>query len=145
MASERVDASNYPSSSQRPLSERIWCVYDSLNRLDLVLADHVVIHNSPGRGALVRVGDFWYPARVLQSAMTPDGSLCWRVKVWRESFLLDEEAPQIVVEVDIRDELWQDRGGRRQIRVYFSTFILRIHADLSIIAGYVGTSLSSAR
>ncbi|KAJ3009429.1 hypothetical protein NUW54_g2783 [Trametes sanguinea] len=72
-----------------------------------------------GKGALLRVGTFWYPARLLKRQVDRNGVCTWRVKIWRLSVCL--QAPPSsrdpVPEMDIRDEMWGDAHGRRQIRL----------------------------
>ncbi|KAF8962433.1 hypothetical protein BDZ97DRAFT_1759284 [Flammula alnicola] len=71
-----------------------------------------------GRGALARVGEFWYPVRLIQKVN--DG---WRVQWWRENKFVMDDGPQkpgafsIVNSTDIVDSLWNDRPGRRAIRL----------------------------
>lgn len=76
-------------------------------------------HSSVGRGALVRVGTFWYPARLLKRHIDRNGSRFWRVSIWRLSECIEPpySTKDLVPEEDIRDELWQERSARRQIRV----------------------------
>lgn len=74
---------------------------------------------SVGRGALVRVGVFWYPARLLKRHIDHNGNRFWRVSIWRhaECLVPPYTTKDQVPEGDIRDELWQDINARRQIRV----------------------------
>ena len=75
-----------------------------------------------GRGALVRVGTFHYPARLIQNL---NGS--WRIKLWRENVLpMSAEfvagGIYTVALTEIVDSLWQNRAQRRIVRVceYYS-------------------------
>ncbi|KAF8956646.1 hypothetical protein BDZ97DRAFT_1925337 [Flammula alnicola] len=71
-----------------------------------------------GRGALARVGEFWYPVRLIQKVN--DG---WRVQWWRENKFIMDDGPQtpgafsVVNSTEIVDSLWNDRPGRRAIRL----------------------------
>ncbi|TFY51691.1 hypothetical protein EVJ58_g10434 [Rhodofomes roseus] len=72
-----------------------------------------------GKGALARYGKFWYPVRLLQFQDKPVRS--WRVAWWRHCLFPDHigrpssDAP--VREMDLVDELWNDRTARRSIRL----------------------------
>jgi hypothetical protein len=71
-----------------------------------------------GRGALARVGEFWYPVRLIQWVKTG-----WRVQWWRENKFMSNEGPEkpglfsVVDSANIVDSLWNDRSNRRTIRV----------------------------
>jgi hypothetical protein len=71
-----------------------------------------------GRGALVCHGDFWYPVRVVHL----EGYGQWRVRWWRECAFsipgLVVDTMSTVPEENIIDCLWNNRLGRRQIRVH---------------------------
>ena len=75
----------------------------------------------PGKGALVRHGLFWYPARLLQLEETTSQRL-WRVRDWRLNVWSTEQPDpnRLVLESDIVDELWGQRHERRMIRVSVS-------------------------
>lgn len=72
---------------------------------------------SVGKGALVQVGEFWYPVHLLQLQSKVPRQ--WRVKHWRLShFPKDAPVPSdIVLESNLRDELWCEQAERRKIRV----------------------------
>ena len=77
--------------------------------------------SSPGKGALVRLGDFWYPARLLQREHDHTQET-WKVRLWRLCTYPQElDAPtsldSMVPEADVVDELWDDKKMRRRIRV----------------------------
>jgi hypothetical protein len=82
-----------------------------------MVSSHFNHLNRPGRGALVRRGEFWYPARVIQR----EGLKYWRVRWWREcQFAEDGIEPGSLASVsidDIVDSLWLKRAERRKIRV----------------------------
>ncbi|KAJ6461966.1 hypothetical protein DFH09DRAFT_1114122 [Mycena vulgaris] len=66
----------------------------------------------PGKDALARFGKFWYPVRLISK----DGTN-WEVKWWRGNKYEMACAPPNKVSIeDLRDELWADASGRRQIR-----------------------------
>jgi hypothetical protein len=72
-----------------------------------------------GKGALVKTGNFWYPARLLkcQESLGSGGTL-WHVAWWRgNQFDVSEEVATLVSVHDITDELWHDKEARRGIRV----------------------------
>ena len=80
-----------------------------------------LLASSPGKGALVRLGDFWYPARLLQREhdQTQD---TWKVRLWRLcTYPQGLDAPKsldiTVPQADIVDELWDNKKARRGIRV----------------------------
>ena len=83
----------------------------------------------PGRGALCQVGDFWYPARLIQQIENEDQTsdtkteTSWRVKWWREcQFATPGPTPDSITVVEegrIVDSLWKDREEGRKIRVSF--------------------------
>lgn len=87
-----------------------------------------------GRGALARLGQFWYPVRVIQCLGDPDsaGELQWRVRWWRGCEFINgvDTAPDsitVVRQADIIDSLWKLRNERRKIRVSkFNSFIYQI-------------------
>ena len=87
--------------------------------------------NRPGRGALVRRGDFWYPVRVIQKE--PSGK--WRVRWWRGCKFTSgqdgvEPGELSTVELpDIVDSLWLLQAERRKIRVSFVTRSMEIVAE----------------
>ena len=74
------------------------------------------------RGALVRYGDFWYPAHLIQY-LKP--SKKWQIRWWREcSFNMVgielESGPLMLVdESDVVDSLWGDEKAQRQVRVRY--------------------------
>ena len=82
-----------------------------------VVACNINHLNRPGRGALVRHGEFWYPARVVQR----EGLKYWRVRWWREcQFAEGGIKPGSLASIsidDIVDSLWLKRAERRKIRV----------------------------
>ncbi|KAF4618104.1 hypothetical protein D9613_012649 [Agrocybe pediades] len=70
-----------------------------------------------GRGALARIGDFWYPVRLIERSDS-----CWRVQWWRGNIFEPGvlETPGAASEVNhgsLVDSLWMDRGARRKIRL----------------------------
>ncbi|KAJ6601491.1 hypothetical protein B0H10DRAFT_1824052 [Mycena sp. CBHHK59/15] len=71
----------------------------------------------PGKGALARWGDYWYPVRLIQKK---DQS-SWVVKWWRLShFPSSGPSPELwttIEEKDLQDELWADVAARRQIKL----------------------------
>ena len=73
---------------------------------------------SPGRGALARYGDFWYPVRLIQY-LKP--SKKWRIRWWRECCFDKEEiesgSMMLIDERDVVDSLWGIAKARRQVRV----------------------------
>ncbi|KAF9470273.1 hypothetical protein BDN70DRAFT_939859, partial [Pholiota conissans] len=77
------------------------------------LADRLI----RGCGALARHGLFWYPVRLIH---TSDGTT-WRVRWWIGCQFEDAEIqPGSITTVsfsDLVDSLWQDRHGRRKIRL----------------------------
>ena len=79
--------------------------------------------NRPGRPALARVGEFWYPVRLIQKK----GDL-WIVRWWRGcEFIKDGIQPQTVTMIlssEIVDSLWLKRLERRQIRVSCASTLL---------------------
>ena len=92
-----------------------------------LLCQDVYSHlHSVAKGALVRHGDFYYPARLLQLEQ-PDSRLSgvaarmWRVQYWRMCIWPPETGPPDpsvpVPESRIVDELWQEKHERRKIRV----------------------------
>lgn len=79
----------------------------------------------PAKGVLVRIGNFWYPGRMLQQEQHSNPRK-WRIRMWRGSMYEDSnQAPEdldvFVDESRIVDELWHDRPARREIRVSSST------------------------
>lgn len=83
------------TKSKSQLKDRLWC----------------------GRGVLISIGDFWYPAHLIkrQSIKT------WSVKWWKGcKFPTEGPSPGIVSEVDedkIIDSLWNCQKARCKIRV----------------------------
>ncbi|KAF8996285.1 hypothetical protein BDZ89DRAFT_1171659 [Hymenopellis radicata] len=82
------------------------------NRFEL---DEIAIH--PGKGALVKLGDFWYPARLIQVRRKK-----WTAKLWRHCYFPANSTchPGDVIKIDeeyIRDECWNDQKSRRQMRL----------------------------
>ncbi|KAF9547111.1 hypothetical protein CPC08DRAFT_648853 [Agrocybe pediades] len=80
---------------------------------------HYISNSRAGRGALARLGEFWYPVRLIKQ----EGS-AWRVQYWRENHYKDwrllASTPRRICLVDIEDlvdSLWNDRAGRRKIRL----------------------------
>lgn len=75
-----------------------------------------------GKGALARVGQFWYPVRLIR--LHND---MWTVKWWREDiFNMNNPVAGGVSDVnasDIIDLLWKNRQGRRNIRVSKATIL----------------------
>ncbi|KAF9552882.1 hypothetical protein CPC08DRAFT_767975 [Agrocybe pediades] len=70
-----------------------------------------------GRGALARIGDFWYPVRLIEKSDS-----CWRVQWWRGNMFEPGvlETPGAASEVNhanLVDSLWMDRSARRKIRL----------------------------
>ncbi|KAF9548618.1 hypothetical protein CPC08DRAFT_648380 [Agrocybe pediades] len=72
-----------------------------------------------GHGALARLGEFWYPVRLIKQ----EGS-AWRVQYWRENHYQDwcllASTPRRISLVDTEDHidsLWNDREGQRKIRL----------------------------
>ncbi|PPR01561.1 hypothetical protein CVT24_005856 [Panaeolus cyanescens] len=68
----------------------------------------------PGRGALAKHGEFYYPVRLIRKVM--DG---WIVVWWRENQFPCMSIPpgSFVSQLAIVDSLWHDSNGRRQIRL----------------------------
>lgn len=70
-----------------------------------------------GRGALARNGEYWYPVRVIH--LEKDGQ--WRVRWWRAcNFSTPGIIPDTITTVsedDVVDSLWNDKTGRRKIKV----------------------------
>jgi hypothetical protein len=88
-----------------------------------------------GRGALARHGDFWYPIRVVH--LEGDGQ--WRVRWWRECAFsipgLVVDTMSTVPEENIIDCLWNNRLGRRQIRVSDSLQSLqKSHTNIIVLS-----------
>lgn len=79
--------------------------------------------SSVGKGALARVGEFYYPVRLLLRFPPPDkkGEAHWQVRWWRHCIFPSSTATPIadalVPESSIVDELWNNRQERRRIRV----------------------------
>lgn len=79
----------------------------------------------PGRGALVQHGEYWYPVRLIQRLQNKGkkdkSKTQWRVRWWRGcQFAVPGVKPDsitVVEEEKIVDSLWNDREGRRKIRV----------------------------
>lgn len=79
----------------------------------------------PGKGAIVKYGDYWYPVRlILRNPGDNNNAPSWRVQWWRgcQFLAVVPDDRSFVSENDIVDELWYDREGRRSIRV--SRFVL---------------------
>ncbi len=73
----------------------------------------------PGKGVLVRIGPvFHYPARLLQ-VQEEKGPRHWRIKLWRhcEFTVPSDKLDLAVPKAHIVDELWNNQGARRKIRV----------------------------
>ncbi|KAH7919295.1 hypothetical protein BV22DRAFT_1051142 [Leucogyrophana mollusca] len=75
-----------------------------------------------GKGALVRIGKYWYPVRLIQHQVNQHGrpQSAWHVKLWRACKFppgTPVNHDQVVNEQDIVDELWRDHTGRRAIRL----------------------------
>ncbi|KAF8986153.1 hypothetical protein BDQ17DRAFT_1436360 [Cyathus striatus] len=76
---------------------------------------------SAGRGALILVGHYWYPGRILRKAKE-GGVTTWDVKLWRECVLPKENhsKPHLyysVKDTGIVDELWGDVNGWRALQL----------------------------
>lgn len=74
-----------------------------------------------GHAALARHGDFWYPVRLIHKEDNTDN---WRVKWWRgcdfKEAGIEPGSVTTVPLLNVVDCLWQDRVGRRKIRVRIS-------------------------
>lgn len=75
--------------------------------------------NSVGKGALVRLGTFWYPVRLIYYDKQKN---TWLVRWWRGNKFEEQITvkPDTVTEVEmsvIVDSLWLDRTKRREIQV----------------------------
>ena len=83
--------------------------------------DYPNAFHRPAKGVLVRHGNFYYPARLLQlERKYPERQ--WRVQMWRMcKYEPGEDAPRdlevTIPESRIVDELWRERDERRKIRV----------------------------
>ncbi|TRM67848.1 hypothetical protein BD626DRAFT_564741 [Schizophyllum amplum] len=90
-----------------------------------------------GQGCLVRDGEFWYPARILNRTDN-----LWTIKFWRFRHFCSSTTTgsrALVREVrleDIYDELWQDHSHRRMIRLGKWTRICDIPDDDDILIGF---------
>jgi hypothetical protein len=82
-----------------------------------MIAHNFYLLNRPGRGALVRHGEFWYPVGVIKR----EGPKSWCVRWWRGCQLasggVDPGCSGSVSSDDIVDSLWLKRAERRKIRV----------------------------
>ncbi|KAJ7800621.1 hypothetical protein B0H14DRAFT_2279282, partial [Mycena olivaceomarginata] len=66
-----------------------------------------------GKGSLARHGNYWYPVRLVMKAKSG-----WTVAWWRGNEYDDPSPPPtLVLDSDLRDELWADTQKRRQIRL----------------------------
>jgi hypothetical protein len=88
-----------------------------------------------GVNNLARHGDFWYPVRVVH--LEGDGQ--WRVRWWRECAFsipgLVFDTMSTVPEENIIDCLWNNRLGRRQIRVSDSLQSLqKSHTNIIVLS-----------
>ncbi|KAJ7255556.1 hypothetical protein C8J57DRAFT_1236007 [Mycena rebaudengoi] len=94
----------------------------------------------PGKGALARVGNYWYPARLIMKQ-----SDSWTLKWWRGcQSPTSEDGPMIwpsvkVAEVDICDELWANPSARRKIRLGKWTLSCETMDDGDIMADFRDT------
>ncbi|KAG2133699.1 hypothetical protein DEU56DRAFT_888775 [Suillus clintonianus] len=78
-----------------------------------------------GKGALARLGKYWYPVRLIQSYVaanlhgTARNRVHWRVVWWRGCKFPSSlgSPPGDVEQGDLVDELWQDHAKRREIRL----------------------------
>ncbi|KAF9039799.1 hypothetical protein BJ165DRAFT_1351680 [Panaeolus papilionaceus] len=71
----------------------------------------------PGRGALARHGEYFYPVRLIQKvSMTR-----WTVRWWRGNCFVAASVQagevSVVNEEDLIDSLWLDRARRREVRL----------------------------
>jgi hypothetical protein len=78
-------------------------------------------HSRPGRGALTRLGEYWYPVRLLQKIQsTSNGAFLWDVQLWPHCHLKEpwkDRIPTTVHADMLIDELQGDKEARRLIRV----------------------------
>ena len=97
--------------------------------LSCTFMGYTYIWGRPGRGGLARIGEFWYPVRLIESHADEK----WLVRWWRGCSFDPDNTGTVTVapgsitavpEDDIVDSLWGDRGGRRKIRVRKIDFIL---------------------
>ncbi|KAJ7366156.1 hypothetical protein DFH08DRAFT_678760 [Mycena albidolilacea] len=73
----------------------------------------VFILSSAGKGSLARHGNYWYPVRLVMKAKSG-----WTVAWWCGNEYDDPSPPPtLVLDSDLRDELWADTQKRRQIRL----------------------------
>ncbi|KAG1859034.1 hypothetical protein DFJ58DRAFT_913247 [Suillus subalutaceus] len=81
--------------------------------------------SNAGKGALARLGKYWYPVRLIQSygAASLPATACnrvrWQVVWWRGCKFPSSlgSPPKDVEQGDLVDELWQGQAKRREIRV----------------------------
>ncbi|KAF4620872.1 hypothetical protein D9613_000021 [Agrocybe pediades] len=70
-----------------------------------------------GRGALARIGEYWYPVRLIHRLESGE----WRVRWWRGCKVgvegLNPGCVATVKEEDLVDSLWMDRTERRKIKL----------------------------
>lgn len=88
----------------------------------LIIIDSI----SPGKGVLVKCGEYWYPARLIE--YNPSHRE-WTVVWWRGCHFLPGMTPDYegaFREKSIRDELWHDKAGRRKVKVLTTSEILKL-------------------
>ncbi|KAF8984375.1 hypothetical protein BDQ17DRAFT_1336225 [Cyathus striatus] len=78
-----------------------------------------------GRGALILVGHYWYPGRILRKAKE-SGVTTWDVKLWRD-----------VKDTGIVDELWGDVNGWQAIQLGCWKLAINAPSEKDIIEDFL--------